>query len=155
MWEPKRILLTTDFSEPAREAVGHACSLAEKFAAELHVLHVVEDFFASLPEYQLAMYPEDAFEYAMSEATRLLAEIPDPQWSAGRTVVRAVEKGRAYEEIVRYADEHQVALIVIATHGRTGLRHLIMGSVAERVVRGVPCPVLTVRPRPAAGASGE
>ncbi len=79
-------------------------------------------------------------------AEKALAGVPDPQWAAGRKVVRALVEGSPKVEIVRYARHLDLDLIVLATHGRSGLTHVIMGSVAESVVRTAPCPVLTVRP---------
>ena len=79
-------------------------------------------------------------------AEKAIAELPDAAWCTGKTVVREVRYGYAYREIVRHAKEQNVDLIVVGTHGRTGLTHLFLGSVAEKVVRNAPCPVLTVRP---------
>src|SRR6202035_4048853 len=79
-------------------------------------------------------------------AEKLLASVLDPQWSAGRRVVQAVVEGSPKVEIVRYARTQEIDVIVLATHGRSGLAHVIIGSVAESVVRTAPCPVLTVRP---------
>jgi nucleotide-binding universal stress UspA family protein len=69
----------------------------------------------------------------------------DPQWSAGKSIIRVIRQGPPFLEIVRYAKETAIDLIVIGTHGRTGLAHVFMGSVAEKVVRKSPCPVLSVR----------
>ena len=79
-------------------------------------------------------------------AEKALAGVLDPKWSAGRTVIQAVVEGSPKVEIIRYARKQNIDLIVLSTHGRTGLAHVIMGSVAETVVRTAPCPVLTVRP---------
>ena len=79
-------------------------------------------------------------------AEKPLAGILDPHWAAGRTVIQAVVEGSPKVEIIRYARKQDIDLIVLSTHGRTGLSHVIMGSVAESVVRTAPCPVLTVRP---------
>jgi universal stress protein A len=79
-------------------------------------------------------------------AEKSLAGVLDPQWSAGRKVIQAVLEGSPIVEIVRYARKQDIDLIVLSTHGRSGLDHVIMGSVAENVVRTAPCPVLTVRP---------
>lgn len=79
-------------------------------------------------------------------AEQALTGVLDPQWSAGRKIVYAVVEGLPKVEIVRYARNHDIELIVLATHGRSGLAHVIIGSVAESVVRTAQCPVLTVRP---------
>jgi nucleotide-binding universal stress UspA family protein len=72
--------------------------------------------------------------------------VPDPQWAVGRKVVQAVVEGSPKAEIVRYARTHEIDVIVLATHGRSGLAHVIIGGVAGSVVRTAPCPVLAVRP---------
>jgi nucleotide-binding universal stress UspA family protein len=141
MIQLKRILLPTDFSDYAAEAVKYACALAERFNAQLHVLHVIEfesrvgpNFF---PDYE---------EQLKQDAEQALAHVPEREWTEGKDVVRTLTWGKPFLEIIRYAKEHQIDMIVLATHGRSGLSHILMGSVAERVVRQSPCPVLTVRP---------
>jgi universal stress protein A len=79
-------------------------------------------------------------------AEKALAGVLDPKWLTGRTVIQAVVEGSPKVEIIRYARKQEIDLIVLSTHGRTGLAHIIIGSVAESVVRTAPCPVLTVRP---------
>jgi universal stress protein A len=142
----KRILLPTDFSEHSQNALRYACAFAEQFQSELHVLHVVQDLVAMVPEPGLAFPPPgDYMQELRASAQKSLAEYPDAAWSAGKKVVRAVVQGPPFVEIIRYAREQDVDLIVLGTHGRTGLVHVLLGSVAEKVVRKAPCPVLTVR----------
>jgi nucleotide-binding universal stress UspA family protein len=133
------ILSPTDFSEHAKQAVTSAFELAQTFGAKVSLLHVIE-----LPVYAIAVaLPlEDLERDARHELALLL---PDAA-AAHMDVTRLVELGVPYQKIVQTATAEQVDLIVMATHGRTGLGHLVMGSVAERVVRLVPCPVLTIRP---------
>jgi len=147
----RRILLPTDFSDFSRAAEQSACELAGESGAELHVLHVLSDIFLSVPQTAAAiMIPPKVLENQVTDAEREIANVPPDSWAKGRNVVRAVRIGSVYETIVQYARDHDVDLIVIGTHGRTGLRHILLGSVAERVVRLSPCSVLTVRPtRPA------
>ncbi|MEX2287906.1 MAG: universal stress protein [Planctomycetaceae bacterium] len=148
MIQLKRILLPTDFSENSKLGVAYACALAEQFGSELHLLHVVQDLVAMVPEPGLAFPPPGDYVREMEEAARAaLAQIPDASWAAGKTVVRVTRQGPPFLEIVRYAKEQAIDLIVMGTHGRSGLAHVLMGSVAERVVRKAPCPVLTVRPK--------
>lgn len=142
----QRILLPTDFSEHARDTVDYACALAEKFDAELHVLHVLQDLVAMVPEPGLAYPPPGDYMTELREsAEQALQQVVDPQWAAGKSVVRVTRQGPPFLEIIRYARENEVDLIVMGTHGRTGLAHMLLGSVAEKVVRKSPCPVLTVR----------
>lgn len=147
MIQLRRILLATDFSEYSKPATNYACAFAEKFGAELHLLHVVQDFVALVPEPGLAFPPPSNLEQEIvAGAERGLAAYLDPTWEVGKTIVRAVRQGTPFVEIVRYAKENTIDLIVIGTHGRSALAHVLLGSVAERIVRKAPCPVLTVRP---------
>ena len=143
----KRILLPTDFSDCSAQASAYACSLAEKFGAELHVIHVLQDMVAMLPEPGLAFPPPgDYLQELEASSTQALAKLPDPATGTPASVVRATLQGPPFLEIIRYAKDQDIDLIVIGTHGRTGLAHVLLGSVAERIVRKAPCPVLTVRP---------
>lgn len=145
----KRILFPTDFSEYAREAEHYACALARQYGADLHLLTVVEDLLPVTPLFggpAMAMGGIDPIEMPRN-ALRALEAFPDKEWGHDLKVHRAVRSGSAFVEIVRYARENEIDLIVVGTHGRTGLRHVLLGSVAERVVQKAGCPVLTVRPR--------
>ena len=126
------VLFPTDFSEASGLAGGVARDLARESGATLHVVHVVPP----------VTDPADSAE-RLTETGKRLAD--------GTPVETALLSGRVAREIVRYAREHGVGLIVLATHGRTGLSHAILGSVAEAVVRLAPCLVLTV---PAKRSSG-
>lgn len=143
----RRILFPTDFSEQSKAAERLACELAGQFQAELHVLSVLEDAYFLAPEpSSMLMLPPNLFAEAKKQIEESVAKVPSEEWSRGKQVVRATRIGSAYSEIVKYANEHKIDLIVIGTHGRTGLMHVLLGSVAERVVRHAPCAVLTVRP---------
>lgn len=150
----KTIVLPTDFSEYAAEAVPYACELADRFDAELHVLHVIHDVATQLPDFgmglsipafrdNLGARKEQFEEAALKQLTGVL---PDG-WEKNRRVVLSTRFGTPFVEIVRYAQQHRADMIVIGTHGRSGLVHALMGSVAEKVVRKAPCPVFTVRPK--------
>lgn len=147
------ILLPTDFSDCAREAAGHAFALAEQFNADLHLLHVSHDVSTQLPDFGMGLafpaYVENLPERIQKqeeEAIRQLTELTPDGWSEQHGVTIAVKRGQPFVEIIRYAREHAADLIVIGTHGRSALAQVLLGSVAERVVRKAPCPVLTVRP---------
>ena len=140
-WE--RILVPTDLSPIARKAVEYAHALAEKVNAELHVLHVVKNVNDLAKEQGATGLLEpgagqDAYDEWLGA---LLGESGS---------VRRIETMRlghhADEVIVDYAKKQGIGLIVMATHGRTGLTHLLMGSVTEKVLRAAPCPVLAIRP---------
>lgn len=142
----QKILLPTDFSELSATSTKYACELAAKFDAELHLLHTLEGHLDPTPAFEMGLALLTYTPESRSAAEQALARVLDPTWAATRKVVRAVLEGSPQVEIVRYARKHAIDLIVLATHGRTGLSHVFMGSVAENVVRTASCPVLTVRP---------
>jgi len=147
MIELKRILFPTDFSECGRAAEKYAQALSERFGAELHILHVLGDVAMMMPEPGTALaLPQNYLLEMKQEAERAIEKILPEATKAGLRVVRATRMGNAYVEIVKYAEEKSIDLIVVGTHGRGGLMHMLLGSVAEKVVRKSPCPVLTVRP---------
>lgn len=144
----KRVLLPTDFSSYSGAAVDHATSFAEKFGAELHLLHVVQDIITMVPEPGMAFPPPgDYMQELVQNAESALTKVLDPQWVQNHKVVRVVRQGTPFLEIVRYAREQEIDLIVMGTHGRSGLVHILLGSVTEKIIRKANCPVLTVRPK--------
>jgi len=148
MIQLNRILVPTDFSEFSRPALDYACAIAARFQSELHVLHVTPDPAMIVPE--AAAFSVESMqaqaEAQTKEAQQQLADLPGGGWDNGRPIIREVRTGAAFLEILEYAKTQSIDLIVIGTHGRTGLMHVLMGSVAEKVVRKSPCPVLTVKP---------
>ncbi len=140
----KTILVPTDFSGCSEAAVSYGYALAEAFGATVHLLTVVQDPY-TLPwaAEGFAAPIGDMLADWETQAKRRLAESV-PVSAASKTVVQT-QVGTPHSEIVRYAAEHRIDLIVLGTHGRGPLGHLLLGSVAERVVRTAPCPVLTVR----------
>jgi universal stress protein A len=141
----KRILCPTDFSEPACRAIRAAGEMAETFSAELILVHVVGaipalDTPTGMVGFDVAAYQKeltDSAEKSLQE--RLEEHIPE-----GVNARALVVHGEAAHEIVRTANEEGVDLIVVSTHGATGWRERIFGSVTEKVVRHAECPVLTV-----------
>lgn len=144
-----RILFPTDFSEPAMEAQKYAMALADRFGAELHLLHVVAPEVAMpLPDSTTSwMLPATDLKLLVETAEKRLLQELGSGWTEGCRTKHTAVVGNAVEEIVKYAKEHEIELIVIGTHGRTGLSHLLLGSVAEKLVRLATCPVLTVHPQ--------
>jgi universal stress protein A len=142
----QRILLPTDFSALSATATNYACELATKFDAELHLLHTLEIHPIATPDFGMGLALPRYAEESKAAAEKSLTGLLDPTWSKGRKVVQVIVEGSPKVEIIRYSRQHAIDLIVLSTHGRTGLTHVILGSVAESVVRTAPCPVLTVRP---------
>lgn len=149
MIQLNKVLVPTDFSDFSKPAITYGCAIAEKFGAELHLLNVVPDQAMLVPEVA-AFSPESMMaqsESLVREARRQLAELPASGWQTGKPVIREVRTGPAAMEIIDYATKENIDMVVIGTHGRSGLMHILMGSIAERVVRLSPCPVLTVKPQ--------
>jgi nucleotide-binding universal stress UspA family protein len=135
----RTVLHPTDFSERSELAFRLACSLARDYGARLLVLHVAEPPFAVAGE-GVVMLP---FEEDLEPLRRQLQQLrpPDPKVQVEHRLVQ----GDAATEILRVAEETKCDVIVLGTHGRTGVARLLMGSVAEQVVRKARCPVVTVK----------
>ncbi len=141
----KSILCPTDFSEPSYEALGAACELAEHFGSDLIILHVV----APIPQVASNIGPSafniNTYQFELEkDAKKQLVEVVLERVPKSLKVRQLVTHGNAADKILQSA---KVDLIVIASHGRTGWRDIFFGSVAEKVVRLSPVPVLTVSGR--------
>lgn len=129
------------------QAGRYAEGFREIFGAELHILHVCAplvspDVAISFPSgVQLSVSDDEVLDASRRHIESIVAE----QFKEKQGIVVAARLGTAWSEICRYADENQIDLIIIATHGSTGLRHVLIGSTAERVVRHAGCPVLSVK----------
>ena len=141
-----RILVPTDFSKNSDVALSYAVALAEKFGATLFLLYVVQDLALFIPD-AVAVAPPIAppVEQFTAAAREALERVVQTSNLAGMNVQREVRQGAPFYEIIRLAKEKNIDLIVMGTHGHTGLTHVLLGSVTEKVVRKAPCPVLTVR----------
>ncbi|MDH3690265.1 MAG: universal stress protein [Gammaproteobacteria bacterium] len=142
-----RILAPTDFSSYSDEGLCLAADLAEKFGSEIVVLHVLTS--EELKEKKSMPLPAGYLDTIFRETEQQAREHFEKVLGSGKQdlQVRAVvASGDPFAEIIRKAREEQIDMIVLATHGRTGLSHVLVGSVAEKVVRMADCPVLTVRP---------
>ena len=146
MIQIKRVLLPTDFSEFAQPAADYAREFVERFQAQLHLLHVLETQVTTT-QFVMGLTIPERIEESAAEATDHLKKIYDDQWSREHSLVYGTAHGPPFVQIVQYARDNQIDLIIMGTHGRTGLPHVFIGSVAERVVQHAPCPVLTVRPQ--------
>ena len=138
----RNVLVAIDFSAPSLEAIEAALPLIKHFGADLHLVHVFEPDY---PASSMVAIPLVVPELEVGERVRRLRDVAkDYSVPLRRENIRAI-KGRPFEEICRLAQEIDIDLIVIATRGNTGLKHLLLGSTAERVIRYSPCPVLVVR----------
>ena len=143
----KRILVATDFGEAADAALAYGRELARTFAAELDVIHVVENVLTRGfgAEGYVASYPELQQEVEDAADRQLTSLLSPADRQTLRTKTMLLKSNSPAFTIVGYAKENDIDLIIMGTHGRGAIAHLLMGSVAERVVRTAPCPVLTVR----------
>jgi universal stress protein A len=142
-WKLNRILVPTDFSGVARQALNYAVPLAVSFGAKITLIHVVEPVYvANEPGYP---YPAVDLEELMKVAADRLQSLATELIPGPLLDITVVRSGSAFHEITTAAGEMKADLLVITTHGRTGLTHVLMGSTAERIVQHAPCPVLTVR----------
>jgi nucleotide-binding universal stress UspA family protein len=141
------VLVATDFSDASDAAFAYGRELARHHGAALHVLHVVEDLgrqAAGFPEYGIMLdkLQAESERAARARVEALLSDEDRTQLQARAVIITAPSTAQA---ILSYARDERIDLIVVGTEGRSGLSRFLIGSVAERVVRGAPCPVLTVR----------
>ena len=139
-----RILAAVDFGEPSDAALAYARALAAAFDARLHLLHVLPNTFLRA----MVADPRDVESAVLDRLLDRVREAGGPGPDPVATVRRSDDPG---DDIVSYARTRGIDLIVMGTHGRRGLTHALMGSIAEQVVRRAPCPVITVPP----GHAGE
>jgi universal stress protein A len=140
----KKILSPTDFSEASYEGLAAADEIAKHFSADILLVHVVEPLVTAPPgpaTFNVAEYQRELVQFAKNGLDAVAKE----RFSKGVKVEQVVLEGGAASQIVHFAEKMKVDLIVIATHGQTGWRHLLFGSVSEKVVRLAPCGVLTVQ----------
>jgi nucleotide-binding universal stress UspA family protein len=143
--EVKKILVPIDFSDYSKSALKYAVNFAKKFNAELYLIYVVEPIIYP-PDFSMGQIAIPTLDLGMDkrafEELNKLAEKEIPKELIANTIVKT---GKPFIEIIESAEEENIDLIIIATHGHTGMEHILFGSTAEKVVRKAPCPVLTLR----------
>lgn len=147
MTEIRKIIFATDFSENSKWALTYALSFAKKYDAKIYIMHVIQQ-----PSYPLGMYAEISFD-AMDKFNRNISEAIEKEMKnlcetsleGYKNYETLVVNGAPFLEIIRTAAAKEADMIVVGTHGRTGLDHVLFGSTAEKVVRKASCPVLSVR----------
>lgn len=143
----RKILVTTDFSDFSTAGMEYAISLASSYRAQIWLLHVVDNTpLIRLPRVEKGS--EAVLRQGVEKAAARLKDLAARVFPAGRSVTSVVRQGDPCAEIVKFAREEGMDIIVMATHGRTGISHVLMGSVAEKVVRMSAVPVLSVKPKP-------
>jgi nucleotide-binding universal stress UspA family protein len=145
MIDIKRIIVPIDFSEYSKKALRYAVEFARRFHAEIVLVYVVEplvypaDF--SIGQIAVPSMEQDFLQHGKEQLAHLVETVVADAVAA-RSIVRS---GKPFVEIIRLAREEEADLIIIATHGHTGIEHALFGSTAEKVVRKAPCPVLSIR----------
>jgi nucleotide-binding universal stress UspA family protein len=149
----KKILIPVDFSPHAAEATRVGADLAKRFGASVTLIYVYDPLAYAVPDGFVMLPPPeldklfDAFRAQLASSERLALDAGAPR------VETKLLQGFVASQIAEFASRGEFDLIVMGTHGRTGMQHLFLGSVAERVVRLASCPVLTVKPMPQRGAA--
>lgn len=141
----KKILYPTDFSESSLEALKYGVSFAKEFGAKLILMHVVSENTEGLNLPRVSSL-ESVEQELVQEAERNLKVLIPIEQRKNLDWEMAILRGHPANEIMLYAHQNDIDLIIIGTHGRSGFEHIIFGSTAEKVVRKAPCPVLTVKP---------
>lgn len=140
-----RILVATDFSPSATKALQYADVVADMFRAELHILHVVVEPLPMPAPDGAWIRPEDSIPHLVDQAKQELAtHVNSIGLRYGSEPIKAIEVGFPVEQILQYTESNKIDLIVVGTQGHRGLSRLLLGSVAEKIVRLAKCPVLTV-----------
>ena len=141
----KKVLVPTDFSDSARQALRYGMSFAKEYGAELTVLHVVENLTVGYASDLFPVPMAEVFQEISGYAKAELAKLGQEARARGLGVRELVIQGKPSAEIIRFAAENEIDVIVLGTHGKGMLDQALFGSTTERVVRRAPCPVLTVR----------
>ncbi|MBN2446054.1 MAG: universal stress protein [Phycisphaerae bacterium] len=144
---PKRILWPTDFSALSMHGGHYARGFRDVFDAELHIVHVIEaqlpkEMTVTLAEKLPITPPEPEERQAADDGLKRLV---DEEFGGADNIKCVTLFGRPWARVCKYANENEIDLIIVSTHGHTGLRHVLIGSTAERIVQHAPCPVLTVK----------
>jgi universal stress protein A len=138
----QNICVPVDFSDTSVAALNYAKALADAFHAKLHLLHVLVNWF---PDGDFPISPQVYLELEKSAKAQLERQLTQQDVAKYRAKLELVSGTSEFVEIVRYARDQKIDLLVMGTHGRGPIAHMLLGSVAEKVVRKAPCPVLTVR----------
>jgi nucleotide-binding universal stress UspA family protein len=138
----KKVLVLSDGSEISRQALRYAVEICNQFDAELNLLTVIEP----LPAYVGAKVAKDLLDAAEARMQNEIKTCSGYCETSGMVCRSAVRKGIPHDTIIDYAHEIDADLIILSTHGRSGIRNAFMGNVAEKVVRHADCPVMTIRP---------
>jgi nucleotide-binding universal stress UspA family protein len=141
----KEIVVPTDFSEHSLRALDYAVEIAERFGSALKIIYVVEPLLQAADVSWTSVDFEQLNQNHKASAEKQLAQLLEERLPEGMPADTEILFGKPFVEILKYAKRQNADLIVMATHGRGAIAHILMGSTAEKVVRKAPCPVLTVK----------
>lgn len=142
--EIKRILYPTDLSEGSANAIPYVADLTRHYGARLYVIHVIYDIARATGWYVPHMNLDDLYKDMETNAKKEIERCCLEELRGYKDIEYRILKGVPHEEILKFADDNSIGLIIIGTHSRKGLDRIIFGSTAEKVVRNSRCPVLTV-----------
>jgi nucleotide-binding universal stress UspA family protein len=142
----KKIVCPIDFSEFTDEILKYAVNITKKFNAELHLIHIIPNLNYFTP-YESFLTPENLVAIEKNIEKEVEKDFEKVTKDIDMPLKKIVKTGATFVEIIDYIKEEDIDLVVMGTHGRSGIEHILIGSVAEKVVRKSPCPVLTIRPR--------
>jgi nucleotide-binding universal stress UspA family protein len=142
----KKIVYPIDFSEFTDEILKYAVNITKKFNAELHLIHIIPNLNYFTP-YESFLTPENLVAIEKNIEKEVEKDFEKVTKDIDMPLKKIVKTGATFVEIIDYIKEEDIDLVVMGTHGRSGIEHILIGSVAEKVVRKSPCPVLTIRPR--------
>jgi len=142
----EKILCPVDFSEFTDEILAYAVDIAKRFDSELHLIHVIPNLNYFTP-YESFLTPENLVAIERNIEGEVGRDFDKITKKLDLPFKRIVKTGVTFVEIIDYIKDQGIGLVVMGTHGRSGIEHILIGSVAEKVVRKSPCPVLTVRPK--------
>lgn len=152
----RKILVPTDFSNASRAALRYACTLADSLQASLHILHATDYPYFVRGYGDFYPLPQEVFDRIAQDVTKNLNRVLSAEEQQKYHVTLVHRSGAAAQEILAYVTEQgDIDLIVMATHGRGGVARLMMGSVADKIIRAAPCPVVTIRATEESARSGR
>jgi nucleotide-binding universal stress UspA family protein len=143
--EIKKILFPTDFSEGSAQALQYAVDMTRRYGAKLYLLHVIYEISEGIGWYIPHMSMDELYKDIEKGAKKELEKFGVEELSSLKDIEYRTVMGTPHKEIIKFANDNKIDLIIIGTHGRKGIDKIIFGSTAEHVVRYAPCPVLTVR----------
>ncbi len=142
----RKILVAVDFSEFTGEIMEYALAIARKFDSELHLIHVIPNLNYFTP-YESFLTPENLVTIESNIEAEVERDFEKVMKTIDVPVKKVIKTGVIFVEVLNYIKAESMELVVMGTHGRSAIEHILLGSVAEKVVRRAPCPVMTVRPK--------